>query len=180
MVSNFNKYSKKADNVANDSDFALKNQDILPRTALMAETANRTVQGGSMAIMTDLRLSSEKGVSAATPVVLKKDPSSAGISLVKRLFGMRKLKEQERDERIKKNRGLGSTKTGYSASYRDFQSQNVLNVTQVYSAGDRSVGIRRLHASEFQQLPAIEASTELPKAIEYFSRENTQAAKDSI
>lgn len=144
----------------------------------MPETANRTA--GSMAVLTDLRLSSEKGASAATPTLLKNDPSTAGMGLVKRLFGMRKLKEQERDERIRKNRGLGSTKTGYSASYRDFQTQNVLNVTQVYSAGDRSEGIRRLHASEFRRLPAIEASTELPKAIEYFSRGNTQAAKDSI
>ena len=59
MASNFHNYSKKADNIENSSELALKNQDILPKTALIAQTANKTTQGGSMVIMTDLRLSSE-------------------------------------------------------------------------------------------------------------------------
>lgn len=53
---------------------------------------------------------------------LAREPSSAGVKLVQRLVGMRKYREDERKERIKKNRGLGSTKTAYSTNYHDFHT----------------------------------------------------------
>lgn len=43
-----------------------------------------------------------------------------GIDMVKRLVNRRRVKNEERDYRIKKNRGLGSTKTTYSHNYRDY------------------------------------------------------------
>jgi len=51
------------------------------------------------------------------------EPTSEGITSVKRLINIRRARDFERHDRIKKNRGLGSTKTAYSSSYRDFQTQ---------------------------------------------------------
>jgi len=89
--------------------------------------------------------------------------------MVKRLFGIRRNRENERDERIRKNRGLGSTKTAYSSSYRDFQSQSLVNITHIYSGGDRSKSIRKLGSSALsQKLPPIQLQyKDMPKAIEY-------------
>ena len=83
-----------------------------------------------------------------------------------------------------KNRGgLGSTKTAYSTNYHDFHSQSLTNVTHVYSGGDRSQILRRLHASEFNlKLPAIEykdPETSI-KAIEYFTQKATPYRAQSM
>ena len=70
---------------------------------------------------------------------------------------MRRYRDDERNERIKKNRGLGSTKTAYSTNYHDFHSQSLTNMTHLYSGGDRSHNMRKLQSSEFlTKLPAIE------------------------
>ena len=105
---------------------------------------------------TDLKFSSQK--ESMTSTQLGREPSSAGVKLVKRLIGMRRYREDERNERIRKNRGLGSTKTTYSTNYHDFHSQSLTNMTHLYSGGDRSQNLRKLQSSSMlpTKLPAIE------------------------
>lgn len=118
----------------------------------------------------EMRFSSEKASLLSN--VLHRDPSMEGIDMVKRLVNRRRVKNDERDYRIRKNRGLGSTKTTYSHNYRDYATQSLANLTKVYTSGDRSSSQRKLTASEFNiKLPAIEyAEPNRPKAIEYFSQ----------
>ena len=118
----------------------------------------------------EMRFSSEKASLLSN--VLHRDPSMEGIDMVKRLVNRRRVKNEERDYRIRKNRGLGSTKTTYSTNYRDYATQSLANLTKVYTSGDRSASQRKLTASEFNiKLPAIEyVDPNRPKAIEYFSQ----------
>ena len=88
------------------------------------------------------------------------------MNAVHRLVKQRAPQNPLRDDRIRHNKFLGSTKTAYSNNYRDFTTQSVLNIKGVYTAGDRSECTRRLVASELHlRLPEIEQ--EKMKAIEY-------------
>ena len=87
-----------------------------------------------------MRFSSEQASMVSTAVGL--DPSNDGLSNVKRLFDQRRMRAQEREQRIRQNRGIGSTKTTYSMGYRDFNTQSVQNMSDVFGGRDRSKSIR--------------------------------------
>ena len=71
-----------------------------------------------------------------------------------------------REDRIRQNKFLGSTKTAYSKNYRDFTTQSVLNIKSVYTAADRSVSQRRLVSQDLTfRLPDIQQDKVM--AIEY-------------
>lgn len=65
-----------------------------------------------------LKFSTEKQSLMSTG--LQHDPSQQGISVVKRLFNIKRDRSFQSVTRINKNRGLGSTKTAYSSNYRDY------------------------------------------------------------
>ena len=107
------------------------------------------------------------------------EPTSEGMSAVQRLVRQRATTKTLREDRIKQNRFLGSTKTAYSSNYRDFTTQSVLNIKGVYTAGDRSESTRRLVASELNlRLPEIEK--EKVKAIEYIVPSSMNASQVRI
>ena len=67
-----------------------------------------------------MRFSSEKASHLSH--ALHRDPSLEGIDMVKKLINRRRFKDEQTNNRISKNRGIGSTKTAYSSNYRDFQT----------------------------------------------------------
>lgn len=82
-------------------------------------------------------------------------PSTENLLLVKRIVGLRQKAKLQAQERLRLNRGTGSTKTAYSDQYRDYNQQRKQNLSKVFAhADDRSHKLRQLSNSELR-LPEI-------------------------